>query len=192
MTCTCRAQLTALGLCLLSATSAAAQSAQPLSLQVSGLVGAITFRDTLQPGAGAEAQLRVNRVLASGGGVLSVGVGWQYTHHTFAAGQFFNVTGVFVEPRYAFVVSSDRFFPYLSARFGLLRQSSNVINASSGYAAGAGGGIGYALGRHVNLDIGAAALVQKFQSTTIIANGNPYAFTRVPGYAFKVGLSVGL
>lgn len=192
MTCTRRAQPTALVLCLMFATPAAAQSAQPLSLQVSGLVGAITFRDTLQPGAGVEAQLRVNRVLVSDGGVLSTGIGWQYTHHAFAASQVFNVTGVFIEPRYAFVVSSERFFPYLAARFGLLRQSSNVINASSGYAAGAGAGIGYALGRHVNLDIGAAALVQKFQPTTIIANGQPYAFATVAGYAFKVGLSVGL
>ena len=83
-----RAQPTALVLCLMFATPAAAQSAQPLSLQVSGLVGAITFRDTLQPGAGVEAQLRVNRVLVSDGGVLSMGIGWQYTHHAFAASRF--------------------------------------------------------------------------------------------------------
>ena len=89
MTYTRCAQRAALGLCLLSA-SAAAQSAQPLSLQVSGLAGAITFRDTLQSGAGVEAQLRVNRVAVSDGGVLSIGVGWQYTHHTFAAGQTFD------------------------------------------------------------------------------------------------------
>ena len=191
MTYTRCAQRAALGLCLLSA-SAAAQSAQPLSLQISGLAGAITFRDTLQSGAGVEAQLRVNRVAVSDGGVLSIGVGWQYTHHTFAAGQTFDVAGVFLEPRYAFVVSSERFFPYLAARFGALRQSSNVINGSSGYAAGAGGGMGYALGRHVNLDLGAVALVQNFGATTIIATGRPYTFGSVAGYAVKLGLSIGL
>jgi hypothetical protein len=192
MTYTCRAQFAALGLCLLSATSAAAQSAQPYSVQVSGLAGAITFRDTLQPGAGSEVQLRFNRVLASDGGVLSIGIGGQYTHHPFAAGQSFNVTGVFLEPRYAFVVSSERFFPYVSVRFGALRQSSNVVDGSSGYAFGAGGGIGYALSRRVNLDIGAAALVQKFGRATIIDTGRPYTFSTVPGYALKCGLSFGL
>lgn len=189
---TSRACCVAIGLGLLCAARVAAQSAQAVSLQVSGLAGAITFRDTLQFGAGAEAQVRLNRVLASDGGVLSVGIGAQYTHHSFAAGQRFDVAGVFLEPRYAFALSSERFFPYLSARFAVLRQSSNVVDASYGFAAGGGVGIGYALGRNVNLDVGAAVLVQQFAHTTITASGQPYSFGTMPGYALKVGFSVGL
>jgi hypothetical protein len=192
MSYTHRANLIAIGLVLLCGTPAAAQSAQAVSLQVSGLAGAITFRDTLQFGAGAEAQIRLNRVLASDGGVLSVGFGAQYTHHSFAAGQRFDVSGVFIEPRYAFALSSERFFPYVSARFAALRQSSNVVDASYGYAAGAGVGIGYALGRNVNLDVGAAMLVQQFAHTTITTTGQPYSFGTMPGYALKIGLSLGL
>ena len=189
---TCRALIAAVGLSLIGAGAAAAQSAQLFSVQISGLAGAIAFRDTVQFGAGAEAQLRLNRVVTSGGGVLSVGAGAQYTHHLFAAGQSFDVAGVFVEPRYAFALSSERFFPYLSARFAALRQSSNVVHSSFGYAAGLGAGIGYALGRNVNLDIGAAALVQQFGHTTIVASGQPYTFATMPSYAIKIGLSLGL
>ncbi|MFI5233010.1 MAG: hypothetical protein ACHQSE_10930 [Gemmatimonadales bacterium] len=189
---TSRACFVAIGLGLLCAAPGAAQSAQAVSLQVSGLAGAITFKDTLQFGAGAEAQVRLNRVLASDGGVLSVGIGAQYTHHSFGAGQRFDVAGVFLEPRYAFALSSERFFPYLSARFAALRQSSNVVDASYGFAAGAGVGFGYALGRSVNLDVGAAVLVQQFGHTTITANGQPYSFGTMPGYALKIGLSLGL
>lgn len=189
---TCRSCLAAIGLSLLCAAPAAAQSAQAVSLQVSGLAGAITFRDTLQFGAGAEAQIRFNRVLASDGGVLSIGVGAQYTHHSFAAGQRFDVTGEFLEPRYAFALSSERFFPYLSARIAVLRQTSNVVDASNGFAAGAGAGFGYALGRNLNLDVGAAVLVQQFGHTTITASRQPYAFGTMPGYALKIGLSIGL
>ncbi|MGH7653864.1 MAG: hypothetical protein ACREN6_04300 [Gemmatimonadaceae bacterium] len=192
MSYTRRACVAAIGLILFCTATAAAQSAQAVSLQVSGLAGAITFRDTLQFGTGVEAQLRFNHVLASDGGVLSIGVGAQYTHHSFAEGQNFDVDGAFVEPRYAFALSSERLFPYISARFAMLRQSSNVVDASYGYAAGGGVGIGYALGRNLNLDIGAAVLVQQFGHTRITASSQPYAFGTMPGYALKIGLSLGL
>lgn len=188
----CRACLVAIGFAITCATPVAAQSAQAVSLQVSGLAGAITFRDTLQGGAGAEVQLRFNHVLVSDGGVLSIGAGGQYTHHPFAAGQSFNVSGVFIEPRYAFALSSERFFPYVSARFAVLRQSSNVVNSSFGYAAGVGVGIGYALDRNVNLDVGAAALAQQFARTTTVGSGQRYSFAAMPSYAIKIGLIFGL
>ena len=189
---TCRAHLAAIGVGLICATAAAAQSAQRISVQVSGLAGAITFRDTLQFGAGAEVQVRVNRVLASNGGVLSIGVGAQYTRHLFSAGQSFDVEGVFLEPRYAFALSSERFFPYVSARFAALRQSSNVVHSSFGYAAGLGAGIGYALTRRVNLDVGGAALAQQFGRTSVVATGQPYNFSVMLGYALKIGVSLGI
>ena len=121
----------------------------------------------------------------------SIGIGVQYTHHPFAGGQSFDVEGAFIEPRYAIAGSSERFFPYLALRGGVLRQSSNVVNSSLGYAAGGGGGIGYALGSNVNLDIGAAVLVQKFSNTTIVSSGAPYAFDTMVGFALKAGLSIG-
>ena len=187
-----RTGFVAIGLCLICGVPAAGQSAQAVSLQVSGLAGAITFRDTLQGGAGAEVQLRFNHVLTSDGGVLSIGAGGQYTHHPFAAGQSFNVAGVFIEPRYAFALSSERFFPYVSARFAALRQSSNVVNSSFGFAAGVGVGIGYALERNVNLDVGAAVLAQQFARTTTVGARQPYTFATMPSYALKIGLILGL
>lgn len=176
---------------LLAFRTGAAQSAQPYSLQISGLGGAISFRDTLQAGAGAEVQLRFNHVYASDAGALSIGVGAQYTHHPFAAGQWFDVEGAFIEPRYAIAGSSERFFPYIALRAGVLRQSSNVVNSSIGYAAGGGGGIGYALGNNMNLDIGAAVLLQKFGNATIVASRSPYSFGTMVGYALKAGISIG-
>jgi hypothetical protein len=176
---------------VLAFRSGGAQSAQPYSLQISGLGGLLRFRDTLQVGTGGEAQLRFNHVAVSSAGVLSIGVGAQYTHHQFAAGQSFDVEGAFIEPRYAIAGSSERFFPYFALRGGVLRQSSNVVNSSYGYAAGGGGGIGYALGRHVNLDIGAIVLVQKFGDTKITATNAPYSFDTMLGLAVKAGLSIG-
>ena len=191
MSYTYRARLALLACSFLALHSVRAQSAQPYSLQISGLGGAISFRDTLQAGAGAEVQFRFNHVRVSDSGVLSIGVGAQYTHHPFAAGQSFNVEGVFIEPRYAIAGASERFFPYLALRAGVLRQSGNVVNSSTGFAAGGGGGIGYALGNNVNLDIGAAVLAQKFGNTTIVASGAPYSFNTMVGFALKAGISVG-
>ncbi len=191
MSYTRRAQLMLLVSSLVAFHTGAAQSAQPYSLQISGLGGAISFRDTLQAGAGAEVQFRFNHVHVSDAGVLSIGVGAQYTHHSFGSGQSFDVDGAFIEPRYAIAGSSERFFPYLSLRAGLLRQSSNVVNSSIGYAAGGGGGIGYALGSNVNLDIGAAVLAQKFGNTTIVASRAPYTFNTMVGFALKAGISIG-
>lgn len=192
MSYTCRARLALLICSLLTVHTAAAQSAQTYSLQISGLGGAITYRDTLQAGAGAEVQLRFNHIHVSDTGVLSIGVGVQYTHHPFAAGQSFDVAGAFIEPRYAIAGSSERFFPYLALRAGVLRQSSNVVDSSIGYAAGGGGGIGYALGSNVNLDIGAAVLVQRFGNTTVSASRASYSFNTMVGFALKAGLSIGL
>lgn len=180
------------GLALLSAAPATgAQSAQPHGAQFSVLAGAISFKDTLQVGVGGEAQLRFNRVRVSENGVLSVGVGAQYTHHPFAAGQYFNITGAFLEPRYAFVVSSERFFPYIAGRLAVLQQSSNVVASSLGYAAGGGGGIGFALSRSVNLDLGAAVLLQGFGNSTTNTGRQPFEFKPFVGFATKLGLNFG-
>lgn len=192
MSYTCRARLALLVCSFVAFRAGRAQSAQPYSLQISGLGGAINFRDTLQTGAGAEVQFRFNHVHVSETGVLSIGVGAQYTHHLFAAGEWFDVEGAFIEPRYALAGSSERFFPYLALRAGVLRQSSNVVESSIGYAAGGGGGIGYAIGRNINLDIGAAVLVQKFGNATVVASRAPYSFDLMVGFALKAGVSIGL
>ena len=188
---TIRGWLLACGALIVAPSVAPAQSAQSTSAQLSVLAGAIRVRDTIQPGIGAEAQLRF-RVRATESGVLSVGLGGQYTHHVFANNQYFDVVGGFIEPRYAFVLSSERFFPYLSGRFAVLQQSSNVLRSSYGYAAGAGGGFGVALGRRVNLDLGAAALLQGFNTTTTPDRTKSYPFDAILSFAAKLGLSVGL
>ena len=187
-----RAQLLACGALILASSVSNAQSAQSTSAQLSLLAGAISVRDTIQPGIGAEAQLRFNRVMASESGVLSVGLGGQFTHHVFANNQSFDIIGAFIEPRYAFVLSSERFFPYLAGRFAVLQQSSNVLRSSFGYAAGGGGGFGVALGRRVNLDLGAAALLQGFNTTTNPERTKQYTFKPILSFAAKIGLSLGL
>ena len=187
-----RGWLLACGALIVAPTASIAQSAQSTSAQVSVLAGAISFRDTIQPGFGAEAQLRFNHLHASESGVLSLGIGGQYTHHSFARGQYFNIVGAFLEPRYAFVLSSETFFPYLAGRFAVLQQSSNVLRSTIGFAGGVGGGFGVALGKRVNLDVGVAALLQGFGSAADAARTKVYPFNPFLAYAAKLGMSVGL
>jgi hypothetical protein len=181
----------ALAVCALTSSEATAQSAQSSSLQASVLLGAMNWNGHQQAGIGAEGQFRFNHVAASANGVLSIGIGGQYTHHSFADGDI-NITGAFVEPRYAFAVTNGRFFPYIAGRLALLQQSGNTLASSSGYAAGGGGGFAIVLSPNVNLDLGAAALYQGFSDTKVSASGATVTFSPSLSYAVKLGLSFGL
>jgi hypothetical protein len=95
-----------------------AQTAQPISFQVSGLYNGVfgNVFDGLQDGFGGEAQIRYTP------GALSLGAGFQYTVHgldIFTENARFY--GGFFEPRYRIHTGSNVLAPYVSARFSVLK-----------------------------------------------------------------------
>lgn len=136
-------------------TGLEAQSAQPISFQVSGLFNGV-FGDAftgLQDGLGAEAQIRYTP------SALSIGAGFQYTSHNLEGRlDDARLYGGFVEPRYRIHAGSNSVAPYLSARFSLLEvgfSDRNLALSSSFIQINGGGGLLFRLGSRVNLDLGA-------------------------------------
>jgi hypothetical protein len=135
---------------------AAAQSAQMVSLQISGL-GAVPFGGGLSnvtTGAGWEAQLRVNP------SAFSIGAGVEQTFHTISGISGRNVTllGGFLEPRYVIDFGSDKAVFYLSGRAALSQitvEEGGVDRTGTGYTLNGGGGFLVRLGGRTNLDLGA-------------------------------------
>ncbi|MGI9628764.1 MAG: hypothetical protein ACR2QM_18155, partial [Longimicrobiales bacterium] len=105
---------------------AQAQTAQRVSLQVSGLASA-PFGGGLSGltiGPGFEAQVRYNP------SVFSIGIGFDMTFHDVdGADRSTTLTGGFIEPRYVIDVGSDRAAPYASARVAVSQTS--IEEASS-------------------------------------------------------------
>jgi hypothetical protein len=171
-----------------------AQSGQPISGQGAVLATAIYFNGKNVGGVGIEVQGRANHLVMSPGGALSLGLGLQATGHV-SGGDRIALTGAFLEPRYVFVLASERWFPYAAARVAALRQHSNFLTPSNGGAAGAGGGVIYAVSKRVNLDLGAAAVYQSFGDATYtrpgVRFGQPARFRPFVGYAAKFGANVG-
>src|SRR3954471_21496508 len=142
-------------LALMPATPAGAQSAQPVSLEVSGLYNGVfgSVFDDLKDGVGGEVQLRYTP------GALSVGAGFQYTTHGLETRlEHARLYGPFIEPRYRIHTGSNVLAPYLSARVSVLKWtfsgddlsiSSNLIQLNGG------GGLLYRLGSRLNFDLGA-------------------------------------
>ncbi len=148
-----------LGLSLLAlaahARAGAAQSAQAISLQVSGLYNGV-FGDVftgLQDGFGGEAQLRYTP------SALSIGAGFQLTNHELAGRTAdARLYGGFIEPRYRIQAGSNTVAPYISARFAVLKagfSSSSLSLSSTFLQLNGGGGLLVRLGSRVNLDVGA-------------------------------------
>ena len=100
-----------------------AQSAQPWSLQGSLLLANVKLGTTLVGGAGVEAQLRYTPA-----SLFSIGAGFQSTAHT-SGGDKLTMTGLFIEPRYALDIGSDRIAPYLAGRLAMLSQTSDLTAA---------------------------------------------------------------
>jgi hypothetical protein len=133
-----------------------AQSAQAVSLQVSGLYNGLfgTVFQGLNNGAGAEAQIRYTP------GALSFGAGFQITSHGFHTPSFdenVRLYGGFFEPRYRIHTGSYVVAPYVSARFAILKMGfSGGLSVSSTFIQlNGGGGLLYRLSPRVNLDVGA-------------------------------------
>ena len=164
-----------------------AQSAQPWSLQGSVLVDNQSINGKLISGAGFEGMLRYTP------SVWSVGLGYQYSTHS-SNGETLNLSGIFVEPRYALDIGSDRVAPYLAGRVGILKQSSTLRVAgdvsSNGTAFGGGAGFLIRASKTVNFDIGAAFVQQSFGDAK--GSGNTtVTFKSFTGYVAKGGISIG-
>jgi Outer membrane protein beta-barrel domain len=145
-----------LPLMLLTAGGASAQSAQAISLQVSGIYNGLygDVFDNLNSGVGGEAQIRYTP------GALSLGLGAQYTIHSLDAPFTENAQflGAFFEPRYRIHTGSNVVAPYVSARFAWLNMgfSGDDLSVSSDFIQlNAGGGLLYRVGPRLNLDLGA-------------------------------------
>jgi Outer membrane protein beta-barrel domain len=145
-------------LCVMGATLGSdleAQSAQPFSLQVSGLVNA-ALKDVFtgqKTGVGAEAQFRYTP------GALSLGAGFQFTIHQLdVRNDNLRFYGVFIEPRYRIHAGSNVVAPYVSTRLALLKvgfSGEDLSLSSTVVELNGGGGLLIRLGPRVNLDVGA-------------------------------------
>ena len=175
-----RALIVMTAVSLVGATHARAQSAQAISLQVSGLYigfGGSAYTD-MSSGAGGEAQLRYTS------GAMSLGIGYQYTRHTMEGmdGHMSNA-GAFIEPRYVFSTSSPSFAPYVSARLGLLKMKGIMEEDSNGGNVNLGGGILARLTSRAHLDFGATYGYTRF-SGGIAGSGSDLVL--------RAGLALGL
>jgi hypothetical protein len=194
------------------AGDARAQTAQPISVQVSGLYEGLAGDafDDVQPGAGFEAQVRYTR------GAWSVGVGYQMTRHRYRycalptssgvclaeiAGRI-SGSGVFLEPRYVLDAGSDVFAPYVSGRFSLVKQSATgdpVYDFSvSGSSANAGGGLLVRVTPRVNFDAGATVGYTRFSSFRSVERRTGAVLTDAEGgragsnFVLRVGMAIGI
>ena len=163
-----------------ASTRAGAQSAQAISLQVSGLFmgfGGTAYED-MSSGVGGEAQLRYTS------GAMSLGLGYQYTRHTMEGEEGnMNNSGAFIEPRYVFATASPSLAPYISARLGIMRMSGIMPESSNGGNVNVGGGILARLSSRANLDFGATYGYTRF-SGAITGSGSDLVL--------RAGLALGL
>jgi hypothetical protein len=138
-----------------------AQSAQAISLQVSGLFNGVegAVFSGLKNGIGGEAQLRYTP------GALSLGAGFQYTQHGRRPPRLgapeppgIRLYGGFIEPRYRIHTGSYVIAPYVSARFSVAKagfEGGELSLSSTFIQLNGGGGLLYRLGPRFNLDVGA-------------------------------------
>jgi hypothetical protein len=173
-----------------------AQSAQPYSLQASGLFNAILggLFTNLQDGWGAEAQFRYTP------GALSVGAGFQLTHHGLEARvEDALLYGGFIEPRYRIYAGSNVVAPYLSARLALLKMgfTGGDLSLSSMFVQLNGGaGLLFRLGSRLNLDLGASFGYDQLGKGTLTSKSGrpavPVPSTSGSNAVIRLGLAIGL
>jgi hypothetical protein len=181
-----------------------AQSAQAISLQVSGLYNGL-YGDVFgafKSGIGGEAQIRYTP------GALSVGAGFQYTAHDRKPSAAdpepvdASLYGGFIEPRYRIHTGSNVIAPYISARFSLLKpgyDGGSLSFSSTFLQLNAGGGLLYRLGPRFNLDGGATFGYNRQGGGTlsgVTSNGTPINQS-IPSdsgtnIVVRLGLAVGL
>jgi hypothetical protein len=173
-----------------------AQSAQAVSIQVSGLYNGVfgNVFNGLQDGIGAEAQIRYTP------GALSVGAGFQYTTHGIEGSpEDAHLYGGFLEPRYRVHTGSNVLAPYLSARFSLLKvgfTGGDLSYSSSFIQLNGGGGLLYRLGSRLNLDLGATFGYNRVGAGTVSSKSNGTSIPRPSSsgsnVVIRLGFAVGL
>lgn len=173
-----------------------AQSAQPYSVQASGLFNAILggLVTNLQDGWGAEAQFRYTP------GALSVGAGFQFTFHDLEdRTEGARLYGGFIEPRYRIYAGSNVVAPYASARLSLLKMSfsgGDLALSSMFMQLNGGGGILIRMSSRLNLDLGASFGYDRSGSGTLTSKSQgtavPVASTSGSNAVIRLGLAVGL
>jgi hypothetical protein len=186
----------------------AAQTSQRFSIQGSALYADI-YGDNffaVAGGYGFELQLRYNP------SALSIGGGVQYTHHNDSAAEAdghegdIDLLGVFIEPRYAIYVGSEKVAPYLAARlaiaqldlFNAFSTGGELSWTSPGVTLNAGGGLLVRLSPRANLDIGATAGFTHYRTAEgeDTSTGTPSTFDIDLGsgtnLVFRIGLAFGI
>jgi hypothetical protein len=171
---------------------AAAQSAQMLSLQVSGLA-AYPFGGGLANvdfGGGWEAQLRVNP------SAFSIGAGIEQTFHSVVdiTGRDVQMIGGFLEPRYVIDIGSDNMVAYVSARAALSQiklTEGDFDSTGTGYTLNGGGGLLFRLGDRINLDAG-ATMGYKDLGVLDVPGGLTYDFGTGANVVGRLGLAIGI
>jgi hypothetical protein len=173
-----------------------AQSAQPYSLQASGLVNGV-FGDVftgLQDGIGGEAQFRYTP------GALSVGAGFQFTVHELEGRkENARLYGGFVEPRYRIHAGSNVVAPYVSARLSVLKvgfSGGDLALSSTFMQLNGGGGLLTRLGSRLNLDLGATYGYNHLGNGTLTSTSSgtaiPVASSSGSNVVIRLGLAIGL
>jgi Outer membrane protein beta-barrel domain len=191
-----RPLLLPLAAALLHSSDLEAQSAQPISLQVSGIYNGVfgDVFDGLNNGIGGEAQLRYTP------GALSLGAGFQYTVHELDQHtEDARLYGGFFEPRYRIRTGSNVVAPYISARFAVMKMgfSGGDLSVNSTFIQlNGGGGLLYRIGPRLNLDLGATYGYDRLGSGIFKSEerGPIKAFPATSGtnLVLRLGLAVGL
>jgi hypothetical protein len=189
-----------------------AQTAQPISVQLSGLYEGLSgdaFED-VRPGTGFEAQLRYTR------GAWSVGLGYQALQHRYGfcyvplsgggCGRTIPATisgsGIFFEPRYVFDAGSDVYAPYVSGRFSIVKQSDTgdplYEFSITGSSANGGGGLLFRLTPRINFDVGGTVGYTRFskgrsvdRQTGAVISGSTGG-TSGSNFVLRVGVAIGI
>jgi hypothetical protein len=189
-----------------------AQTAQPISVQLSGLFEGLygdAFED-VRPGAGFEAQLRYTR------GAWSVGLGYQTAAHQYdfcyvplsggGCGRIIpsriRGSGVFFEPRYVFDAGSDVYAPYVSGRFSIVRQNDSgdpdFEYSFTGSSANGGGGVLFRITPRINFDAGATFGYTRFTSYRTLDRQTGEVQTGSIGgasgsnFVLRIGVAIGI
>jgi Outer membrane protein beta-barrel domain len=199
-----RAMVLQLAASALLAADLTAQSAQAISLQLSGIYNGVygNVFAGLKNGLGGEAQIRYTP------GALSVGAGFQFTQHDRQPVQGDSIPadvqlyGGFIEPRYRIHTGSYTVAPYVSVRFSLLKTgfAPDGLSLSSTFMQlNAGGGLLYRLGSRLNLDAGATFGYNRRGSGTLsgrtsenIPVNTPFESASGTNLVVRLGLAVGL
>jgi hypothetical protein len=173
-----------------------AQTAQPISFQVSGLYNGVfgNVFEGLQDGVGGEAQIRYTP------GALSIGAGFQFTNHGLEIRpEDTRLYGGFIEPRYRIHTGSNVLAPYVSARFSLLKvgfSGGDLSMNSTFIQLNGGGGVLYRLGPRFNLDVGATYGYNRLGSGTLKSERTgteaPFDSSSGSNVVVRLGLAVGI